>query len=174
MPTVSELLLVRKTVVLPLRVRPKPNPAHRAWELELHSPASAEFAVFFRVNLHLPESFSIGLTCRDPGGGLHVLLRVNGDHGGHQNPDGYRVEGAHMHLPSSSALESPLPIDPWRAGPRCAVPLFVSVLRLSEGWRMLATSTNIEVTPNVQRLVDRATAKLEGGIPEQLDLFADD
>ena len=112
MPTVGELLALPKSVVLPAKPKAKANQAHREIDLDVEAPGVAgRFVVFVRVNIHLSESFSIGLMYHSIGKETAMLLRMNGDHGGHQNPDGSRIEeGPHLHAPTpDEALQDPAP-----------------------------------------------------------------
>lgn len=55
------------------------------------------FQVFTRVNIDLPENFSVGLVWRNNGNDI-ILLRYNGDHGEHINfLTKERFRGCHIH-----------------------------------------------------------------------------
>lgn len=128
------------------------------------------------MNVRLPESFSIGVVFRDQGA-ANVLLRVNGDHGTHKNPDGVVVEGPHVHLPWGPQLDEELPEEPWKDGPPFAVPLFVEEFRLFDAWALLGTIANIVNAREAEEKMRRASQRLDPigtTHEEQLDLFEED
>lgn len=64
------------------------------------------FEVFMRQLIALPEEYSVGLVYRtryahDP----IVLLRFNGDHGYHKNPDRSVISGQHIHRATAAILK---------------------------------------------------------------------
>jgi hypothetical protein len=158
--TVAQLLCVPKRVRLPERVVTKSHQSHRAWDLNLDSDNPGEFSVYVRVNVRLPESFSIGLRYRAERGPLNVILRINGDHGSHTNPDGFIMDGAHVHMPNGVQLQAWLPASPWSQGPPFAAPLGVGFLTLVDAWEILATSTSIENTDDVRSTVVKVQNKI--------------
>lgn len=100
--TIGELLDAPKVLAGSARRKAKSYPGYHDLDIEAQSSSGGRFIVFIRVNAALIESFSIGLRwVGEEVGGL-VLLRLNGDHGGHANPDGSRFEeGAHLHAPTT-------------------------------------------------------------------------
>ena len=79
----------------------KSHAEHEELDFDVTSPVAGRFIVFVRVPVVLVESFSIGLRWVGDDGGA-VLLRLNGDHGTHGNPDGTKVaDVAHLHAPTA-------------------------------------------------------------------------
>jgi hypothetical protein len=105
--TVASLIAMPKTIehLGPLRTK---EPDHVRLDIELAAAAPGRFVVFVRVLRALSENFSIGLRYEEAGLCNTVLLRVNGDHGSHRNPDGsYFPEGPHVHTFRNPARELP-------------------------------------------------------------------
>jgi len=165
--TIRDVLLAPKTVVLPVRLRTKSNPAHRAWDLSLASSIAGDLAVYFRVNVMLPEDFSVGMRHKPPSSPANVLIRVNGDHGHHKNPDGYKFSfGAHVHMPTQGQLDGLVLTANWPEGPPYAAPLPDATISLRQAWQLLVSATNIQTTQQVENMVLRAQHALGSG---QLD-----
>ena len=143
MPTVGELLALPKSVVLPAKPKAKANQAHREIDLEVQaSGAPGHFLVYVRVNVHLAESFSIGLRYHAVGKEASQLLRLNGDHGGHQNPDGSRLEeGPHLHAPTpDEASQEPAQ----HFEPRMATPVVAAqAISLPDAWLFFCQAAKI-------------------------------
>jgi hypothetical protein len=160
LPTVLEAVFVPKTVIVPERVRIKSNPAHKAWNVSLsHGGGFAgTFEAYVRVNTRLPESFSLGLVFRAPGVDTCVLVRVNGDHGAHKNPDGSSFkQGAHCHHPMPPDASKLVSAVTWAEGPPhadlldpCPAPFSLSV-----AWTFLARVTGIVTDQNVDAMITR-------------------
>jgi hypothetical protein len=160
--TIGELLRCRKDLVPPARAKKKAHPAYRAWDLQLQAHVPGQFIVYVRINVDLPESFSTGLRYHPPQGAPSVLLRVNGDHGGHRNPDGTRFSsGAHVHAPTEAELAQRCQPGMWAEGPPFAALLPVHTLSLVDGWRELVTRTNIGDSPDVRRVIAKMSASVD-------------
>lgn len=119
-PTFRELLEAPKSVASPASARNVSKPGHRGIEVNLDVPSMPEsFRAVLRVNERLVERFSCILTFEARGLPTLALVRVNGDHGTHRNPDGSLITGPHIHLPAdlsaspeaSCELELAEPID---------------------------------------------------------------
>ncbi len=152
--TVEELLRWPKEPVSPARARKKSQSAYRAWDLLLRANLPGQLFVYVRTNVDLPESFSVGLRYHPPQGAPSVLLRVNGDHGGHRNPDGTRFSsGAHVHAPTTAELAAPYQPGMWSDGPPFATLLPTHSLPLLVAWHELITRTNISDSPDVRRAI---------------------
>jgi len=89
--------------------RTKTHPGHLRIDLPLQSEIPG-LTAFVRQSTALTESFSIGLLYEVTGREPIIVLRVNGDHGRHRNPDGTVFRGPHVHEPRGSELD----LEPWR------------------------------------------------------------
>jgi hypothetical protein len=159
------LLAVKKTADGPVRPVGKANGAHREWNVALSADCPASFEVRFRQHVELPEDFSFVLLARVPGISPFALLRVNGDHGPHRNPDGTLIEGGpHVHEPAPLEVRL-LPAD--RFQPRYAWPLEAACLAPALAWERFKAFVNL--SPDEK--VDRVFRRLDNVI--QMDLFED-
>lgn len=134
------------TTIAELIVCPKSNDAvgrskHDGTNLrldaELVAPlAPGSFRIFVRVLRDLNESFSIGLTYRtSPAATDTVLLRLNGDHGTHVNPDRSVVApGPHVHY-----FREPLWSAPPRPGAQMKWATAISATYLSAAYTRVVT-----------------------------------
>jgi hypothetical protein len=142
--TVRQLVEVPKRAIPPARKVNKSNKAFRAWDLHIESKIQARIIAYVRISVDLPESFSIGLRYQPDSGAPSVLVRVNGDHGPHKNPDGTRFsEGSHIHFPLLEELYLTAEPGMWKGGPPHATLLGPIVIPLTEGWRIFAERVNI-------------------------------
>jgi hypothetical protein len=167
--TIRELLALPKKAHAPGRRKKKSHAAHRAWDLSLSVDAEIDGALiaYIRLSIDLPESFSIGLRYQPLAGSPTVLLRVNGDHGPHRNPDGFRfLEGSHIHEPMESDLDLPVSASSWAEGPPFAFVLKPQILRLAEGWHIFCERATIAKAEDIRRII----AKMASG-DEQMELF---
>jgi hypothetical protein len=162
-PTIAALIAAPNGVqkVLPASGE---NPENIRLDVALKSELDGQFFVFVRVLRALNENFSIGLRYELGGFGSVVLLRVNGDHGGHKNPDGGVIsEGPHVHT-----FRSPQRDRPPRAGAeaRWAWPLPADHLALPTAWRtfcgLVALVSNAKVDKKIAALYT-STAQLSLG-----------
>jgi hypothetical protein len=97
---VEEILAVPKRLVGQPREKKKTSPTLLQWDLDIEAEIEG-LKVYVRRDTDLAEDFSIGLRYEQPGIRPIVVLRFNGDHGGHRNPDGTRIdEGPHVHAPT--------------------------------------------------------------------------
>ncbi len=151
MPTVKDLLATPKTPDPPTRVRVKSNPSHRAWDLPLIAALEGRFSVYVRVNVSLPEMFSVGIIYTPPKGSTTVLLRVNGDHGTHRNPDGSVVTGPHVHKPQENELGLVVAPGMWTDGPPFAVEIQAAPFTVLHAWFKLAAEAGIQSSPEVEQ-----------------------
>lgn len=108
MASFRELLTIPKEVKA-TKPRTKTHPGHLRIDLPLHSEF-AGLTAFVRQSTALIESFSIGLLYEVTGREPIIILRVNGDHGRHRNPDGTVFSGPHVHEPRDIDLDR----EPWR------------------------------------------------------------
>jgi len=109
MPTLQDILAAPKTVNWPAKGKIKSPPTQVDADLELSCGVSGmrgQLVLYVRVNTILPESFSIGLRLEPQGKKPSLLVRLNGWHGPHPNPDGTIIPGhtAHIHLPTAKEL----------------------------------------------------------------------
>jgi hypothetical protein len=160
--TIREALALPKRVEPPGRRRNKTHPSHRQWDLALAMDAEigGVLVVGIRINVDLPESFSLLLRYQPHEGPAAILLRVNGDHGPHKNPDGRRfLEGSHVHAPLEADLDLPLSVaGAWAEGPPFATPLEPQIVRLTEGWRVLSERATILQTAENRRIIEKIAA----------------
>ncbi|MGA2447163.1 MAG: hypothetical protein ABTD50_00650 [Polyangiaceae bacterium] len=157
--SVAELLAIRKTVSRVFRASTR-DMEHARLDLELAAECSGRFHVFVRVLRALSENFSVGLRYASAGTGETVLLRVNGDHGSHRNPDGAMIlEGPHLH-----SYRPPLLGQPPRpsAHARWASPLPPDHLALPTAWRTFCGQ--IALAPDAK--VDRTIATLYASLAQ--------
>ena len=151
--SVADLLAIPKTVSRTFRISTH-DPEHARLDIELAAACLGAFHVYVRVLRALNENFSVGLRFCQPGAGDTVLLRVNGDHGRHRNPDGGMIaEGPHVH-----SFRFPLRDQAPRPGSeaRWAWPLPADHLALPRAWRTFCAL----VTLTSDAKVDRRIAKL--------------
>jgi hypothetical protein len=146
LPTIADLIAAPKAVKKVLRASGEASENVRL-DVALESELDGQFFVFVRVLRALNENFSIGLRYELAGFGNVVLLRVNGDHGGHKNPDGGLIpEGPHVH-----SFRPPLREAPPRAGAeaRWAWPLPADHLALPTAWRTFCDLVSLRSTAKV-------------------------
>lgn len=155
--TISEILALPKTVALPAKPKIKSNEAHREWDVALSVQGiPGKLVVYVRTNIALIESFSIGLRLELPGQKAAVLVRVNGDHGPHRNPDKTRVSGPHIHGPTAAEAASDVipgfdpvfarSLDPAAAG------------RLPDAWAIFCQEAGIAYDAGAHAIVGRMHA----------------
>jgi hypothetical protein len=152
-PSVADLLAIPKTVSRVFRVSTQ-DAEHARLDIELAAACAGAFHVYVRVLRALNENFSVGLRLVQTGVGDTVLLRVNGDHGGHRNPDGGAIaQGPHVHT-----FRAPLRDQPPRPGAdaRWAWPLPADHLALPTAWRTFCALVALTSCAKV----DRKVAKL--------------
>jgi len=149
-PTLRELIAALKVPVPPTRTRPKANPSHLEWEVDLVCDLPGEFFFSVRVNAHVAESFSLILSYSAPGIRRVPIVRVNGDHGWvHPNDDGSVMEGGpHVHGPLPAELD--LVADGiQRDG--YAVAIQDTVLTPLQAWSHFCAATNVADDPEIRR-----------------------
>ena len=150
LPTIADLIATPKAVEKVLRASSE-CPENVRLDVELESEIDGRFFVFVRVLRALNENFSIGLRYELPGFGAVVLLRVNGDHGGHKNPDGgFILDGPHVH-----SFRTPLRDAPPRAGAeaRWAWPLPAEHLALPTAWRTFCSLISLTSSSKVDKKI---------------------
>lgn len=97
--TIFELIELPKTIELPVRPRHKAHPSHQEFDVVLSAEDPGTFRLVIRGSGAFFESFSLILLYSRPGIRPAVLLRLNGDHGYHNNPDGSHIDGVpHLHM----------------------------------------------------------------------------
>jgi len=148
--SVAELLAVPKTIARSFRVSSQ-DPEHARLDLAVAAGCPGSFHVYVRVLRALNENFSVGLRFAAPGAGETVLLRVNGDHGAHRNPDGAMIaEGPHVHsFRSPSREQAPRP----GADARWAWPLSPDHLALPTAWRTFCSLVALTTDEKVDRKI---------------------
>lgn len=121
-------------------------------EAELDVPG--DLIAFIRVHKSLYENYSIGLLLRS-----HVLVRVNGVHGTHINPDKTRVTGPHLHLDPPAKLDRPPTSLP--RGSDWATPLSPQHSALPQGWltfcHQVSLAPSDEADDLIQHMYDQFT-----------------
>lgn len=102
----------RELIALPKRmgVPNRPRLIGKNWQnhVRLTADASGHFRAYFKLNVY--EFFSFGLLYRPSQRAKKwsTLLRLNGDHGPHRNPDGTRFDrGPHRHVWPEALLDLP-------------------------------------------------------------------
>jgi hypothetical protein len=174
MRTVGELLALPKTVPGdPPRPREVSHYGHRGWNIKVSAAGAApgEFKAFLRVNSKLPEQFSIGLVYEEPGIVPVVLVRVNGDHGRHPNPDGTVIEeGPHIHAPNDAERLLPPPARAWSNGPAMATALGPDHNHLAIAWKRFAQEVTISENSDISGFMSGVHEKLSQLVAE--DLFS--
>lgn len=162
--SIADLVAIPKTVARAFRTSTR-DAEHVRLDLELAASCPGTFHVFVRVLRALSESFSIGLRYEAQPGDT-VLLRVNGDHGRHRNPDGgFLIEGPHVHSfvpPSRDAPPRPA------AEARWAWPLPTENLALPRAWSTFQRAVALTSTAEVDRKIARLYTELSQlplGIP---------
>ncbi len=117
-----------------------------------------------RVNERLVERFSCILAFEDKGLPTLALLRVNGDHGQHRNPDGSLLTGPHIHLPSD--LDAAPDVD---SAPDYARVIDQRNAVMTFAWDFFCHTINIQIPNNVAKAVGKLhTALSQGSLDEFL------
>lgn len=162
MPTYAQLLAVPKTMASTVKPRVASKPGHRGIDVAIMSDMPGTFGAFIRVSARLVEHFSCGLVYEAEGLPVVTVLRVNGDHGGHTNPDGAKVSGAHIHWPNDmQAL--PAAGDQPQHGE--AIDAANNVLPFA--WSRFCSVINLVPHQNVARAVSRLhTALAQGSLDD--------
>jgi hypothetical protein len=145
------------------RPRKISHPGHRGWDIRLYladKDDAGTFVVFLRVNDVLTESFSLGLRYQEKGIAPVVLLRVNGDHGEHPNPDGSKVRGPHLHAPTAEERLSPPPEDDWSTGPHTALSIGPEHHHLATAWNLLCSEARIAPNETMSKFMAEENGKL--------------
>jgi hypothetical protein len=157
---VGELLALPKRAIGKPREKKKASPAFRQWSIALECEGvDGRFSVAVRTNATLAESFSLVLCYQPPKGRTTVLLRVNGPHGRHRNPDGSILDGGpHAHLPTPNELDE-LPPE-WPEGPPTAAALPEATQNMSHAWPHFAERCTISASDDVESFF-RAFAQQE-------------
>jgi hypothetical protein len=109
-------------------------------------------SAFVTVNVRLAELFSIGLRYDSPDSGTVVVLRVNGDHGRHKNPNGEIIRGPHLHIPDAGALDT-RPSAGYRL--LFAEPLPPENRILTKAWALFCSRANVLPNENVAKALSR-------------------
>lgn len=148
--TVASLIAMPKAIEKTFRVQAQ-DPEHARLDLQLSASIAGTFFVFVRVLRALNENFSIGLRYEEAGFGNVVLLRVNGDHGPHRNPDGGRIaEGPHIHTFRSPARDA---APRSGAEAKWAWPLAAEHLALPVAWRTFCSQVCLESDTKVDKKI---------------------
>lgn len=72
-----------------------------------------KFVIWNRIHIELAENFTWGLRYVTSQGRHIVLVRYNGDHGRHKNPDEKFLYGAHIHLITAKEIQRGLTEPEW-------------------------------------------------------------
>ena len=148
--TVASLIGVSKVIEKTFRVQSQ-DQEHARLDLQLSASTAGTFFVFVRVLRALNENFSIGLRYEEAGFGNVVLLRVNGDHGRHRNPDGGIIsEGPHIHTFRSPAKDA---APRSGAEAKWAWPLPSEHLALPTAWKTFCGLVSLESTTKVDKKI---------------------
>jgi hypothetical protein len=160
-PTFRELIEVRKEI----KVSRKPYLCNGNHSIDLRVRSEhAGLSVFVRQSVALVENFSIGLRFEVPGEDVAILLRVNGNHGMHKNPDGTVLRGPHTHEP----LEMHLGLSPWgRYDPKQGRQLDQKCCAIVNGWEVFCQIANVAKNAQVASAITKlhnelAQEKLRG------------
>jgi hypothetical protein len=155
--SVADLLAFPKKVSRVFRASTR-DIEHARLDLELAAECPGRFHVFVRVLRTLSENFSVGLRYFSAGAGETVLLRVNGDHGSHRNPDGAIIlEGPHLHSFRPPLLnEAPRPSTHLR----WASPLPPDHVALPAAWRTFCGQIAFIPDSKVDRIIGKLCASL--------------
>lgn len=155
--SIESLIATPKAIAKRIRNK-NDDPVHARLDLLLESELPGKFYAFVRVRRALKENFSIGLRYLDGDGGDIVLLRVNGDHGKHRNPDGGILAfGAHVHGFRGPIRELP-PRN--RGEAKWAWPISPDHLALPVAWRTFCVLAQIESAQKVEREVAKLYTSL--------------
>ncbi len=167
-PTLYELLMAPKTLVMPPKRRVKAHPSHAEIDVPIACEMPGEFVFFARVSLDLAESYTLGLRYEAPGFRSVPILRVNGDHGAHSNPDKTRFTGGpHVHMAEFGYLC--LPADGERRD-QYAVQIDENILTPLAAWPLFRFYSNIEDSAQVRECLTRLRAIPGNG---QMELFGE-
>ena len=163
---VRALLAVKKALSSNPREVKRSNTFHRAWNATLAADMPGMFVAFIRINCALAEDFSVGLRYHPEVGSPCVLLRVNGDHGMHGNPDGTVLSGPHVHAPTPAELGLLVTPGLWPEGPRHATTWAPQTLTILAAWNELAGRGTIAATPDgLQRIARLSAASGQAELP---------
>lgn len=149
-PTIEQLVAWPKTVSGTARSRT--DDASYRLDVPLVSSAPGSFRVFVRILRDLAEHFSMGLAYRTaPGAQETVLIRLNGDHGHHKNPDGGQIEsGPHLHFFIPPLLLEPPPPG---AKHKWAWPLPPEFVSAQLAWPKFCEHASVVSTSKVDRSI---------------------
>lgn len=168
----SETRSVAELIDIPKYGRAVRQVPKKLGHAQLNVAAEAEdgtkFAVFVRVLIDLPESFSIGLAVLHPNGNT-ILFRLNGDHGDHGNDPDDVFDGPHIHQPTDAQRAAP-PAPGTK--PRFAVQITMPVApSLGMFWPMFKDAVHLHVDNKVDRKISKIYKDLA---QEDLGLSDDD
>lgn len=158
--TVADLLAEPKAFGSGMQKKAKSNKVQLEWDVKLLAACPGEFIAYVRVPSNLPEEWSVGLRYAMSGERPAVLLRMNGNHGAHMNPDRSRFShGPHIHRPMEIELARPLATGQWPEGPKYAEVLAPKFQHIVNGWHELCERANITSAPWIDSvLVSIATS----------------
>lgn len=140
-PTFQQIISARKAIAAH-RVRAQSKPGHIGINVELSCPDIAgRLSVVIRMTVALIESFSIVLRYERDHFPCVAILRVNGDHGQHRNPDGTIVTGPHVHAPVPSEMNS-IPTKDFE--PRFAEAVAARYVQLPFAWALFRERVALE------------------------------
>lgn len=169
--TAADLIALAKRVGLTSRPRVKPNLGHveltMGLEVDAESPEDGAFEVRVRMNRRLSECFSLVLLYRDAEGAIVTLLRVNGSHGGHTNPDGIRIDGPHVHALGPDDINAGARPD---ARAKWAFPVDVIHNRIDFAWVLFRQLASIQSTTGIDSKIGKMqTEGAQLALPESND-----
>lgn len=156
MPTVGDLIHLPKRLeptALPVR---SSRQASRNVVVRVLADCEGALTVRARVNENLSEIYSFVLGYALKGRKPVVLVRMNGKHGLHRNPDGKILPSKpHIHFPSDEELQLPVAAIDWINGPPWAIELDDRHLALSVGWATFTQYARLPHCTESQRWVSR-------------------
>lgn len=158
MPTVRQLIEAPKQITSS-KPRSRSHYGHRGVDFSVVSTAGS-FGIVVRVNERICESYSMILRYQPPGSPTTILLRVNGDHGEHKNPDGSLVYGPHLHQPADDWMDAEFSADVVVSN---ATPLPGQCRQLTFGWQRFLELTHTEGSPAASKILGKLLGELTQG-----------
>lgn len=150
MPTLRDMIEARKRITN-VRARPKSHPGHVQLNLSVDSEIDG-LSIYLRLNTRLIELYSVGLWFQCSAKKSTVVLRVNGAHSAHRNPDGTALMCPHLHIPT----EDEMPMAPHSAYDlKNAVSLGGECRFIYGGWDFFCQRVNVETNTAIAAVVSK-------------------
>lgn len=158
MPTIQDVLQAPKTPTWPARRKLKSPDTQTEVDIDLACTLpglKGQLVLYARVLTELPEIFSVGLKVEMRGRAPSLIIRANGGHGQHKNPDGTIIPAKqpHIHVPTSEELSSE-----YSSKVKLVKALPIDHADAVSAWSYLAQELNIEDDGRVTRLVSELCA----------------